>query len=122
MKTNIKEQSESVEHYSADAKEVSTVEVGLRQMHPDLAGIIDHKVALLSVAGTAARLNAENCLEVIVQELEATGITKSDIRTAVESGRFVGAYPELGAQMFEHTCSTSADEESEYAAVVRKQN
>lgn len=56
-----------------------------------IAGIIDHKGALLSVAGTAVTSNCEPCLERIAMELEPTGITVAEIRQAVDSGRFLGA-------------------------------
>ena len=116
MKTNINEYCKNKAGQSADFSESPAMETKSQQIHTDLAGIIDHKVALLSVAGTAVHLNAEPCLERIVHELEATGITKADIRTAVESGRFVGLYPELGAKVFKHACGNATDDEFEYAA------
>jgi len=116
MKTNLNQHDKNKAGQSADFSESPATETKSQQIRTDLAGIIDHKVALLSVAGAAVNLNSEPCLEKIAHELEATGITKSDIRTAVESGRFLGLYPTLGAEVFKQACSNATDDEFEYAA------
>jgi hypothetical protein len=77
-----------------------------------LPGIIDHKVTLLAVAGAAVNADAEPCLDKIVHELEGTGVTKDDIREAVESGRFLGVRPDLAAKVFERNCDEADEQES----------
>ena len=74
------------------------------EFRAEMPGVIDHKVALLAVAGAAASADCDPCLDRIVPELEGAGITKADIRSAVESGKFLGAYPENAVKIFEREC------------------
>lgn len=58
--------------------------------------IIDHKVALLSMAGAAASIGCDQCLDEIIPELRATGVTKEDIQKAVAEGKVLGIQVEDG--------------------------
>lgn len=75
----------------------------------ELSGIIDHNSALLAVAGAAVSADCDPCLDAVIPGLEGVGITKNDVRTAVESGRFPGAFPHLTAEMFERVCAAAGE-------------
>jgi len=77
----------------------------------EFSGIVDHNSALLALAGAAASADCEPCLDEIAPELEGVGMTKADIRNAVESGRFPGAFPLLSAELIERAhASVHGDE------------
>ena len=76
----------------------------------EFSGIIDHNSALLAVAGAAVSADCDRCLDAIVPELEGIGMSKDDVRAAVESGRFPRAFPHLTAETFERACE-AADED-----------
>ncbi len=60
------------------------------------SNIIDHKIALLSMAGVAASAGCDQCLDEIIPELKATGVTKEDIQKAVAEGKALGIRVEDG--------------------------
>lgn len=65
------------------------------QVPEKISGIIDHKVVLLAMAGAAVNADCDSCLDMIAPELEGVGMSKADIRSAVESRRFPGAFPKV---------------------------
>ena len=89
------------------APESEPAEIERRRSRTKIPGIIDHKVTLLAVAGAAVSADCDPCLDRIIPELEGAGITKADIRLAVKSGRFLGAYPDMGANVFDKKCRHS---------------
>jgi hypothetical protein len=76
-----------------------------------LSGIVDHNSALLAVAGAAVSADCDPCLDAVVPELKGIGMSKDDIRAAVESGRFPGAFPHLTAEVFERACAVASEDE-----------
>ena len=76
----------------------------------ELSGIIDHNSALLAIAGAAVSADCDPCLDAVIPGLEGVGISKDDVRTAVESGRFPGAFPHLTAEMFERACAAAGED------------
>ena len=76
----------------------------------ELSGIIDHNSALLAVAGAAVSADCDPCLDAVIPGLEGVGISKDDVRTAVESGRFPGAFPLLTAEMLERACAAAGED------------
>jgi hypothetical protein len=57
------------------------------------AEIVDYKVTMLIAAGAAMAANCEPCLNKVVPDLMAAGVTEADIRKAVEIGQFVKDKP-----------------------------
>ena len=55
--------------------------------------IVDFKVTMLIAAGAAMAANCEPCLNKVVPDLIAAGVTEADIRKAVEIGQFVKDKP-----------------------------
>ena len=76
----------------------------------EFSGIIDHNSALLAVAGAAVKADCDPCLDAVVPELASVGITRDDIRAAVESGRFPRAFPHLTAETFERACAAAGED------------
>ena len=68
-----------------------------KQVHArvEFSGIVDHNSALLALAGAAVEADCDPCLDRIAPELEGVGMSKTDIRNAVKSRRFPGAFPKL---------------------------
>ena len=76
----------------------------------ELSGIVDHNSALLAVAGAAVNAGCDSCLDAVIPELEGVGISKADVRSAVASGRFPGAFPHLTAETFERACGAAGED------------
>ena len=74
------------------------------------SGIVGHNSALLAVAGAAVSAECDPCLDAVVPELAAVGISKDDVRAAVESGRFPRAFPQLTAETFEQACAAAGED------------
>ena len=74
------------------------------------SGIVDHNSALLAVAGAAVSADCDSCLDAVVPELAGVGMSKDDVRAAVESGRFPGAFPHLNAETFQRACTAAGEE------------
>jgi hypothetical protein len=77
----------------------------------EFSGIVDHNSALLAVAGAAVSADCDPCLDAVAPELEGIGMSKDDIRAAVQSGRFPGAFPRLTAEMFERACAVAGEDD-----------
>ncbi len=92
---------QKLENYRSDASRSFDYAGGV-QIRTE--GIIDHKVALLAIAGAAVKADHESCLDMVIPELEGAGITRDDIREAVRSGRFLGAHSGFAERVVNHNC------------------
>lgn len=77
----------------------------------EVPGIIDHKLALMAVAGAAVATDCDPCLDKVAPELEQAGVARDDIRRAVKSGQFSSKYVEMGTQALGHICEDIFDDE-----------
>lgn len=71
-------------------------DIDCEAIRAQVSGIIDHQSTLLAVAGAAVYADCDPCLDAVAPELESVGMSKADIRDAVESGRFPRAFPKWG--------------------------